>query len=168
MNPGLGPGPRPAEGEAAAPPGGQACTLGAVGGALGPQHRRPPGEGRWTGKDGEARSARRALRAPPKSHPQFRRSPDHLLNTHVFVRTPRSQALTQEPGTQTQRGSPQIWRLPSGAYSLSWEAERDQRPKCDGRVLGALREKQGHATSPKGVIWQEEGEARNLPQFPSW
>lgn len=118
--------------------------------------------------EGEARSTRRALRAPPKSHPQFRRSPDHLLNTHVFVRTPRSQALTQEPGTQTQRGSPQIWRLPSGAYSLSWEAERDQRPKCDGRVLGALREKQGHATSPKGVTWQEEGEARNLPQFPSW
>lgn len=134
-------------------------------GLWGPNAGGPRGEGRWTGRRGQLGGL---CALPPKSHPQFRRSPDHLLNTHVFVRKPRSQALTQEPGTQTQRGSPQIWRLPSGAYSLSWEAERDQRPKCDGRVLGALREKQGHATSPKGVTWQEEGEARNLPQFPSW
>lgn len=81
MNPGLGPGPRPAEGEAAAPPGGQACTLGAVGGALGPQHRRPPGEGRWRGRRGQLGG----LCALPPSHTRNSAAPPITCSTYTYL-----------------------------------------------------------------------------------
>lgn len=169
MNPGLRPGPRrrarPQRPLVARPaPWGPWAGRGRGSGF---EHRRPWGEGRRRRRRGQLGGLCALSRSSHKSHAQFRWSPDHLLNTQVFGRTP------EEPGADPGAGDSAGNHTDLAPALGSLESKRGGRagPKIKVRRAGTRgpeREKQGHATSPREVTWREEEEARNLPQFPSW